>query len=490
MTLVFALVLISSALAGVVILVYETVERLFGKLLGLQIKSAILKSFLWFQPVLATLTVTLYMVAPIFLFRESITKTAELISVQSTQIKPLVITTNLMSIGIDFTKLLEISAYVWIAFALLLIFIKLGRYLFFKQRLKRSILSEQKSDCSKLIVVTSSIAVSPFLIGIFKPMIVIPNTEFSTSELAMTIRHETVHYRKHDIIRKFAAELLKCINWFNPMYYILQKRISEISELVTDSILINGTSCNERKEYGNMLLRFAKCDTNNPIICSSLSGKAEKLAHRLELIMTNTAKRKIGKLAAIALSIIAVSVLSVSVCAATAVFTDVSKTQEAKALTQIPVSGFALLADSGKKLSEASVECSDNTFLPLYEMYAVNVGKSNDGYSTEKLAYGNGQTIVLCETENKGFQFDKNQSAVIKLSANFSPEYSNTDDIGELVNIGYIYDGIATELYSGRVDENGLSVDFTADKSGEYQFYLCNACAGLQNYDSISINKL
>ena len=487
MTLVFALVLISSALAGVVILVYEAIETLFRRQIGLHIKSIVLKLLLWFQPVLIALTVVSYSIASMFSYGEPISEITDPVFTQFTQMELFVTVSNSVSIDTALIMLLETLTYVWLLVTLFLVFVKVGRYMRFKYKLKRSILFEQKIDCAGLTVATISLAVSPFLIGIFNPMIVVPNTEFSTSELAMTIRHETIHFRKHDIIRKFAAELLKCINWFNPVFYILQKRIGDVSELVADSVMISDISFHERKEYGNMLLRFAKYDTDNPVICSSLSGKADKLAHRLELIMKNTANKKIGKFVAIALSVTAVSVLSVSVCAATAAFSDVSNTQKTTGLSQVPVSSFTFLADIGEKISESSVECNDNTFLPLYDMYAVNAEKSADGYSTEKIAYGNGQTIVLCETEDKGFQLDENQSAVIKISADFSPEYSNTDGIGELVNVGYICDGIATELYSGRVDGNGLSVDFTADKSGEYRFYLCNACAGVQNYTSIHL---
>lgn len=154
----------------------------------------------------------------------------------------------------------------------------------------------------------------------------------------------------------------------------------------------------------------------------------------------------------------------------------------AEPLPQNPVNGFSMLEDIGKKISPDEIK-TNGDFLPTEDMYML---ASDDGY-WEKIAYGNGQTIILDSHNKAGFSFNENESAVINIVPNLTPEYA--DDNGERLIVGYIFNRNAVELYNGKVNENGLSMPFTAPEAGEYQFYICNASAGLQNYSSISIEK-
>ena len=167
---------------------------------------------------------------------------------------------------------------------------------------------------------------------------------------------------------------------------------------------------------------------------------------------------------------------------------DTSKTVEATAIPQQPVNEFSLLDETGNKLPESFIQGSED-FFPTGAMYSVNGSVSNEGFSVEKLAYKNGQVIVLTNDTGSGFELAKGQTVTIKIIPDYSPDYNDNVETGELVSIGYILNGTATELETpaGRVPGKGLELSFTPNEAGTYYFYTINYSAGLQNYDKISI---
>lgn len=158
---------------------------------------------------------------------------------------------------------------------------------------------------------------------------------------------------------------------------------------------------------------------------------------------------------------------------------------EIQGLRQNPAEGFRMLEEIGKKLPKDSVQFAD---FENENMYAVGASKTGENtYAVENIAYGNGNVIVLCEEDGSGFYFEEQQQGTVNIVADLSPKYAFEE--GELAEIGYIFDGEATELFNGRIGSDGVSVDFTAEKSGEYKFYIINYCAGLQNYKSITVEN-
>ena len=157
---------------------------------------------------------------------------------------------------------------------------------------------------------------------------------------------------------------------------------------------------------------------------------------------------------------------------------DPDKIVYATPIPQYPIDGFSSIENIGKPIAEGVIKQEFPT-----EMYFVELKECTENkFIVEKIAYDNGQTIVLGD----GFELEENQCVKITIDADFTAEY-HTDRNGELVAVGYIYDNVAYDIFSGRTDGESLSVDFTADNTGKYSFYIINCCAGLQNYDSVSV---
>lgn len=158
---------------------------------------------------------------------------------------------------------------------------------------------------------------------------------------------------------------------------------------------------------------------------------------------------------------------------------------EIQGIRQYPAEGFRMLEEIGKKLPKDSIRFAD---FENENMYAVGAAKTGENiYTVENIAYGNGNVIVLCNEDGSGFYFDEKQQGTVKIEADLTSDYAFEE--GELAEIGCIFDGEASELFNGRIGSDGVSVDFTAEKSGEYKFYIINYCAGLQNYKSITVEN-
>ena len=104
----------------------------------------------------------------------------------------------------------------------------------------------------------NSLMKSPFLIGIIKPRIVLPELDFSESELKYILQHELQHYKNRDILIKTILFFVNVIYWFNPLVWILRKHYGLVSEDLCDDYVTANITNNERKVYANTILNVAE----------------------------------------------------------------------------------------------------------------------------------------------------------------------------------------------------------------------------------------
>lgn len=109
---------------------------------------------------------------------------------------------------------------------------------------------------SKVEIVLCRINISPILIGVFKPKIVLPMQEIPCDELNMIIRHELIHYKKKDLWIKRVMLLVTILHWYNPFIYVLQREINKWCELSCDEEVVMKMSHAERKKYGETILNM------------------------------------------------------------------------------------------------------------------------------------------------------------------------------------------------------------------------------------------
>ena len=63
----------------------------------------------------------------------------------------------------------------------------------------------------------------PFTTGFFNMKIVLPRMDNSDDELAMLLRHELIHCKRHDVFMKILVRFVQKVHWFNPVIFFFKK---------------------------------------------------------------------------------------------------------------------------------------------------------------------------------------------------------------------------------------------------------------------------
>ncbi|MCC0638540.1 M56 family metallopeptidase [Clostridioides sp. ES-S-0001-02] len=98
---------------------------------------------------------------------------------------------------------------------------------------------------------------SPCVLGLFKPYILLTDS-YNVNELYWILKHELIHVKNKDNLIKFIMAFLRCLYWFNPLVYLMSRKISEDCELHCDEIVMQNGSKKEQRLYGLTLINSAR----------------------------------------------------------------------------------------------------------------------------------------------------------------------------------------------------------------------------------------
>lgn len=133
---------------------------------------------------------------------------------------------------------------------------------------------------------------SPMLVGLRRPMILLPTSNMQKLDLKLVLTHELMHLKRKDLWVKMLALLVGTVHWFNPLVHVLRKDVSTWGELSCDEALASKMSHEERKLYGEAILNTLDnhCGINTAF-CSSLCESKKHIERRL-VRMLNVKKTK------------------------------------------------------------------------------------------------------------------------------------------------------------------------------------------------------
>jgi beta-lactamase regulating signal transducer with metallopeptidase domain len=145
-------------------------------------------------------------------------------------------------------------------------------------------------------VYNSSYTSTPFLCGLFKPRLVLPDIKLSPGELRCVFLHELTHYRRRDTILKYLMLFINAIQWFNPFAYIARRDIDRMCELSCDEITVKSMNERERRQYCRLTLKTLWNLADNKVkFVSAFSDKRKDAERRINMILKgNNSKRKLG----------------------------------------------------------------------------------------------------------------------------------------------------------------------------------------------------
>ncbi|MBQ6849967.1 MAG: M56 family metallopeptidase [Oscillospiraceae bacterium] len=135
---------------------------------------------------------------------------------------------------------------------------------------------------------------SPMLVGIFSPVIVLPNNEYTATQLEMIIRHELTHLKRNDILYKFILHLVSCVYWFNPLTACMARLAGKDIEISCDEDIVKTGDKQFKAEYAQTIIRVISMQNNKLILATNFSQNAKTVKERFTNIFTNR-KLKAGK---------------------------------------------------------------------------------------------------------------------------------------------------------------------------------------------------
>lgn len=110
-------------------------------------------------------------------------------------------------------------------------------------------------DESRCIVEVDSID-TPFLWGIFKPVIYLP-VGMDEQEKSYIVAHESYHKHRKDYLAKIIVSAVVMLHWFNPLVWVAYALFCRDMEISCDEAVLSRTAENIKKQYAESLLKYA-----------------------------------------------------------------------------------------------------------------------------------------------------------------------------------------------------------------------------------------
>lgn len=134
---------------------------------------------------------------------------------------------------------------------------------------------------------------SPMMIGFFKSYLILPGEDYSDSDLVYILRHELVHFKRHDLLYKLLVLAANAVHWFNPAVYLLLREAGKDLEIACDEEVIRGLSSEARREYSDAIFRtIHKTYSANTVLSTSFDGGTKTIKERFRHILGESKKRK------------------------------------------------------------------------------------------------------------------------------------------------------------------------------------------------------
>ncbi|HEU4687070.1 MAG TPA: M56 family metallopeptidase, partial [Vicinamibacterales bacterium] len=114
--------------------------------------------------------------------------------------------------------------------------------------------------------------------------------DWATQVQRAVIAHEGTHVTNRDFYVQWAAQVHRCIFWFNPLAWWLARRLSALSEHISDDAAVETTE--ERAQYAEVLLGFAQRVTRSDHILQMAGSRT--LTARIDRILSGQESARAG----------------------------------------------------------------------------------------------------------------------------------------------------------------------------------------------------
>ena len=166
-----------------------------------------------------------------------------------------------------------------------------------------------------LPVLASTAPIEPGLIGIFRPVLMLPDgiqARLNAQEMDAILAHELCHFRRRDNLTAAVHMLVESLFWFHPLVWWLGRRLMTERERACDEAVL--AAGNDPRVFAEAILNICRFTIQAPQACASaLSGA--NLRMRIETILANRTPSRLGRGQKFGLSVLAALSLSLLVLA-------------------------------------------------------------------------------------------------------------------------------------------------------------------------------
>ena len=314
---------------------------------------------------------------------------------------------------ISTVSITDILYRIWLAVAVLLGVVSVISYILGKRDIMSTAfyddnltaymenLKKQMKISKQVKIAVCNYTGSPMLVGIFSPVIVLPNNEYTATQLEMIIRHELTHLKRNDILYKFILHLVSCVYWFNPLTACMARLAGKDIEISCDEDIVKTGDKQFKAEYAQTIIRVISMQNNKLILATNFSQNAKTVKERFTNIFLNR-RLKAGK------SVIAV--FMAVVIGATSLVGCTSANSKGKN------DGILNIIDNKTEIVSVNVADIDNT------VSRIVYNAADDGYS--------GISDNIQQFDTNAFYFRMNKDNKTKYGIDFT---ATLDDDGKQV---------------------------------------------------------
>ncbi len=194
-------------------------------------------------------------------------------------------------------QLLMLGVMVWFSIAVILLIIRTGKFVVKSHRFHELSIECEDKNLEQTLkrlkengwhrrspeIVWTRVDNETFTLGTIKPVIVLQK-EYAEGDLYWILKHEMMHIVRMDLWVKRLLEFVCCLHWFNPLIYILNRKIRYLCETACDESVIRGCTEEECQTYISLLDRNKKSSGIRLPFGSDLEGGSEEIDQRIALM--------------------------------------------------------------------------------------------------------------------------------------------------------------------------------------------------------------
>ncbi len=114
---------------------------------------------------------------------------------------------------------------------------------------------------------------SPMVVGLLRPMLLLPEIVYDPQQLSMMLTHELIHLKLRHLWGKALCCLISAVHWFNPLMPNLMREMGLLCEMACDEAVLTQKEPEHRRAYVDAILSAALLTrTVRTPICSPFDG--------------------------------------------------------------------------------------------------------------------------------------------------------------------------------------------------------------------------